>query len=135
MFRNLATYQSTDIIQFNQSDDSRDLPSNTNRDPLSNMDASIMDPPANNDAALKPSSSQDNKIDLDDLYMNVKQEDNNQMAAMQATPIRKIIKPSRPSSSKGTPRPKTLPKLRIQSVKRFFPSISSSPNTHKKSRN
>ena len=122
MFRNLATHQSQDTIKFNQSDDSRDPPSNKNL--LPNMDDPIMDLPDDKDAEPQLVSSQDNKIDLDDLYVNVKQEDNNQMATMQVTPTRKMIKPSRPSSSKGTPRPQATPKLRIQSVKRFFPSIS-----------
>ena len=91
---------------------------------------------------LPSSTSQDNNIDLDDLYVKVKQEDNTKMAAnklgnsVQATPTRRPLKASRPSNSKGTPRPsKNKPKMKVESVKRFFTSISNSSNTHKKSRN
>ena len=143
MFIDLTSNQHhTNTIKFDQSDDSRDPPSNINKNLLSNMDASTMDPPTNLDAAPKQNTSQDNKVDLDDLYMKVKQEDNTQVAAnklnnsMQVTPIRRPLKASRPSNSKGTPRPSnTQPRLKIDSVKRYFTSSSNSSNTHKKSRN
>ena len=93
----------------------------------------IMDPPSYMNVSLAKIDNDKDAVnladDLDKLYLNVKMEKPLKMSAepVQSTPKRQPIKAKRPSSSKGIPRSsKNQAVQNTPSVKRFYPTISSS---------